>query len=49
MAQAEFQVIPLGDFIREGVFNNQPPQSVCYFSPERFDSIRRRMNFGFEV
>jgi GNAT superfamily N-acetyltransferase len=38
----------LADLKREGV-SSGPPQSICHLPPERFDPVRRRMAFGFEV
>jgi ribosomal protein S18 acetylase RimI-like enzyme len=32
-----------------GVFNGRPPQSICQLPSQRFDPVRRRMTFGFEV
>jgi len=41
--------IPLETLLSEGVFNRHPPQSICQLPPERFEPIRRRLSFGFEV
>jgi hypothetical protein len=39
----------LDDLLEDRVFCGHPPQSISHLSPERFDSLKRRMNFGFEV
>ena len=39
----------LPELIREGVFNERPPQSICCLSSRRFDPVLRRIKFGFEV
>jgi hypothetical protein len=41
--------VPLDDLIEEGVFNNRPPQSILQLDAERFEPIRQRLDFGFEV
>jgi hypothetical protein len=38
----------LADLKREGVLSG-PPQSICLLPLQRFDPVRRRMTFGFEV
>jgi ribosomal protein S18 acetylase RimI-like enzyme/rRNA-processing protein FCF1 len=32
-----------------GVFNGHPPQCICQLPSQRFDPVRRRMTFSFEV
>ena len=39
----------LHDLLEDCVFCGHPPQSICHLSSERFASLKRRMNFGFEV
>jgi hypothetical protein len=41
--------VPLKTLVSEQIFTSGPPQSISQLSPERFEAIRRRMNFGFEV
>ena len=41
--------IKLTELNDEGVFAGHPPQSICYLPPSRFDPVKRRMSFGFEV
>ncbi|PZO47806.1 MAG: GNAT family N-acetyltransferase [Alphaproteobacteria bacterium] len=41
--------VALDDLLKEGVFKTHPPQSLCELPPERFEPIRRRLDFGFEV
>ena len=42
-------LMTLADLRKEGVFTGHPPQSICQLSSERFEPVRRRMHFGFEV
>jgi len=39
----------LAELNNEGVFTGHPPQSICYLPPPRFEPVKRRMSFGFEV
>jgi hypothetical protein len=32
-----------------GVFTGHPPRSICQLPSARFEPVRRRMSFGFEV
>jgi hypothetical protein len=41
--------VSLDDLNKEGVFTGRPPQSICHLPPARFEPIRQRMMFGFEV
>lgn len=41
--------VALYDLVRDGVFNKRPPQSICQLDRNRFEAIRRRLDFGFEV
>jgi GNAT superfamily N-acetyltransferase/predicted nucleic acid-binding protein len=41
--------IPLPDLLSARVFSGKPPQSICLVTPDRFDFVRKRMNFGFEL
>jgi hypothetical protein len=41
--------IPLDTLVKMGVFNKEPPQSICHLPPERFRPARRKMLFGFRV
>lgn len=43
------QPVPLETLKAEGVFNRNPPQSICALTPDRFAPIRSRLDFGFEV
>ena len=39
----------LAELNNEGVFAGHPPQSICHLPPPRFEPLKRRMSFGFEV
>jgi predicted GNAT family N-acyltransferase len=41
--------IPLIDLLRYKTFNRHAPQSICRLTPERFEPVREKLNFGFEV
>jgi ribosomal protein S18 acetylase RimI-like enzyme len=39
----------LAELNKEGVFAGHPPQSICHLPPPRFEPLKRRISFGFEV
>ncbi len=41
--------IALSDLTTAGVFSGSPPQSICSLPSSRFEPIRSKMKFGFQV
>lgn len=41
--------LALSDLKESGVFNGSPPQSICKLSADRFEPLRQKMKFGFQV
>ena len=41
--------IPLAELLALGVFNGHPPQAICHLERDRFKTLWKRLQFGFDI